>query len=91
MLGLAESSLLPAFYLSQKLNLKCKFGVTTRESIKTPHMLHFKELHSHAPDHQILLPDDHTHATKYDCVLVVEDEITTGIFQFRTKLLTGDR
>jgi hypothetical protein len=78
-MGLAESSLLPAWYLSQKLCVPCDYCTTTRDPVSLSTSLHFKEVHSHAPDHQVVLPLGYHEQKRYDCVIIVEDEITTGV------------
>jgi hypothetical protein len=84
-LGLAESSLLPAWWVAQRLAAAgCAPGLELALSTRTDpqgassasggaRWLAFQEAHSHAPQHFIALPPG-----GFERLLVVEDELTTG-------------
>ena len=84
-LGLAESSLLPAWWVAQRLAAAgCAPGLELALSTRTDpqgassasggaRWLAFQEAHSHAPQHFIALPPG-----VFERLLVVEDELTTG-------------
>lgn len=101
-LGLAESSLIIAWYIASHLGVSTAFAVSTRDPLPTalseltccfkvslPLLLLPvpKEVHSHAPDHQIIFPLGHHLQSRYRCVIIIEDEITTGILQYSLCLL----
>lgn len=73
-MGLAESSLLLAWWLTYTLSVPTHLCLTSRHSGGHPDERNFTEPHSHAPRHFFQLPPQQ----HYTQVLIVEDELTTG-------------
>ncbi len=73
LIGLAESSLLPATWLAQHLHFKPKLCLSTRYSHQQT-CIHFKEPHSHGPNHSLPINTQQY----YQQAIIIEDEITTG-------------
>lgn len=72
-IGLAESSLIPAWFLLPHLPGGSVLALTTREPPTGP-ARRFDEPHSHGPHHHLPLPA----GSPFGRVVVVEDELTTG-------------
>eukprot|EP01125_Pyxidicula_operculata_P013380 TRINITY_DN4434_c0_g1_i4.p1 TRINITY_DN4434_c0_g1~~TRINITY_DN4434_c0_g1_i4.p1 ORF type:complete len:508 (-),score=63.63 TRINITY_DN4434_c0_g1_i4:131-1435(-) len=72
---MAEAAMIPCYYLAYKFNLLSQLIFTTREPETHFPVLMFKEPHSHAPDQAIIFPNNE----KFDHIIIVEDEITTGV------------
>jgi len=73
-IGIAESALVLAWWLKQKYTHdSVDLCYTSREPQTGNTTYQFIEPHSHAPDHYISLPKE-----KYQHIIIVEDEITTG-------------
>jgi len=73
-LGLAESSLVLAAWVACRLERPADLCFTTRDTDRSQGARTFQEPHSHGPCHYLPLPVDR----RYDQVLIVEDEVTTG-------------
>lgn len=69
--GFAETATAIGAHVASQLNLP--YIQTTREQLNSPY-ISFKEVHSHAPSHNLYIGDLH----KYNHILFVEDEVTTG-------------
>lgn len=72
--GLAESSLVLAWRLAVALGSAADVMFTTREHRSLGACRRFKEPHSHAPFHVIGIDK----ARRYEHVVIMEDEVTTG-------------
>ena len=72
--GMAESALLLSWALAARLGGDTELRFTTREDRGTPHGRTFLEPHSHGPVHTLALPPGRS----YGCVVIVEDELTSG-------------
>lgn len=73
--GLTESSLFLSWFLAAHIDSEVELRFTTRELRNASHpVISFQEPHSHAPRHYLALPTN----LRYQQVLIMEDEITTG-------------
>ena len=72
LVGLAESSLMLAWSVHRHLPT-ADLCVSSRQPSGHPRERSFREPHSHAPAHHLVLPEG-----RYARVVVVEDELTTG-------------
>lgn len=73
--GLAESSLILAWWLASRLPFQVDLCFTTRNARTPFHIRRFEEPHSHGPCHFFALPP----GARYEHIIIIEDELTTGI------------
>lgn len=73
-IGLAESSLIPAWFLLPHLPEGSRLVFSSREEPVGGLARRFDEPHSHGPHHHVALPE----GAPFRRVVVVEDELTTG-------------
>ncbi len=83
-IGLTESSLVLAWWLAKRLP-EATLAFSSREGAGRPSARSFKEPHSHAPDHSLIIPP-----RRFGEVVIVEDEITTGTTLKNLILSLGD-
>jgi hypothetical protein len=84
--GLTESSLVLAWGVFAHLPGATELWYTTRHPIAGPDARTFLEPHSHGPRHFLALPRGRT----FDRIVIVEDELTTGVTIANLILALGD-
>ncbi len=74
--GFAETATAIGARVAIKIN--CMYIQTTREDIKDVEYLYFTESHSHAEEQKLVKTDLDRVISKIDCIIFMEDEVTTG-------------